>query len=471
MFAGVDRADRPFDDDAELHVRRQALLAERRGAQLRLQPLLDKTEFATSPAITELDISIQDAGLLLAHLGEPKTAAEAEEKKQLTERRERDRLRRTQLVDEIVGGETRTQIATRQAETKRIDDQLAALPAPRQVYGPASYFTRAGSFRPSLEPRAIRLLGRGDIKSPREPMEPGALSMLKLPFPAVPAGGEAGRRAALAKWLTAKDNVLTWRSIVNRVWHYHFGAGLVDTPNDFGRLGGQPSHPELLDWLAVWFRDEAHGSLKQLHRLIVTSAVYRQSSGERAEAARVDASNRLLWRMNRARLEAEAVHDAVLQTAGQLDLTAGGPAVRMFYFKDDHSPVYDYARFDPDSPGARRRSIYRFVVRSAPDPFMDRLDCPDPSVLAPKRHTTLTAIQALALLNNPFMVRTSLAFAARLEKEAAGIPAQVIRAVELIYQRTPREEERKEMEAYAARHGLANFCRLLFNTNEFLFAD
>ena len=265
--------------------------------------------------------------------------------------------------------------------------------------------------------------------------------------------------------------MLTWRSIVNRVWHYHFGAGLVDTPNDFGRLGAQPSHPELLDWLAVWFRDEAHGSLKQLHRLIVTSAVYRQSSAERAEAAHVDASNRLLWRMNRARLEAEAVHDAVLQTAGQLDLTAGGPAVRMFYFKDDHSPVYDYARFDPESPGARRRSIYRFVVRSAPDPFMDRLDCPDPSVLAPKRNTTLTAIQALALLNNPFMVRTSQAFAARLEKEAAGIPAQIRRAVELVYQRPPRDDERKELEAYAARHGLANLCRLLFNTNEFLFAD
>jgi len=291
--------------------------------------------------------------------------------------------------------------------------------------------------------------------------------MLNIPMPAYQPGDEASYRAALAKWMTAHDNVLTWRSIVNRVWHYHFGAGIVDTPNDFGRLGSQPSHPELLDWLAVWFRDDAQGSLKKLHRLIVTSTAYRQSSNDRTDGVRIDASNRFLWRMNRTRLEAEAVHDAVLQTAGQLDLIAGGPAVRMFFFKDDHSPVYDYARFDPGSPGANRRSIYRFIVRSVPDPFMDRLDCPDPSVLAPKRNTTLTAIQALALLNNPFMVRMSQAFADRIKGESS----PVTKAIELIYQREPNKQELSDLETYATNHGLANLCRLLFNTNEFLFAD
>ena len=455
VFSGIDRADRPFDDDPDLNAKRQALLAERRAAQVALQPLLDKIEFATSPAIVAIDILISDAGLLIAHIGETDPA----EKKRLTERREVDRKRRAEMVDELVGPEVKAKVAVLQAAAKEIDTRLAALPALRLVYGPANHFTRAGNFRPSLAPRPISL------KSAR--MEPGALSMLKLPLPAYQSGDEASYRAALAKWMTAHDNILTWRSIVNRVWHYHFGAGIVDTPNDFGRLGAQPSHPELLDWLAVWFRDEAHGSLKQLHRLIVTSAAYRQSSGDRPDGVRLDASNRLLWRMNRSRLEAEAVRDSVLQTAGQLDLTEGGPAVRMFYFKDDHSPVYDYARFDPESPGARRRSIYRFIVRSVPDPFMDRLDCPDPSVLAPKRNTTLTAIQALALLNNPFMVRMSQAFAARLLGEAA----PVRRAIELIYQREARPDEQKEMEAYAARHGLANLCRLLFNTNEFLFAD
>ncbi len=471
VFSGIDRADRPFDDDPDLHARRQALLEERRRAQMAMQPLLDRVEFATSPAIVEIDIRLQDAGLLLAHIGEPKTPAEADEKKMLTERRERDRKLRAEMVDALVGEENKAKLAQLQAEAKLVDEKLAALPAPRLVYGPASYFTRAGNFRPSLEPRPISLLARGDVKSPQQRLGPGALSMLNLPLPELRPGEEGSYRAALAKWLTAEGNVLTWRSIVNRVWHYHFGAGIVDTPNDFGRLGSQPSHPELLDWLAIWFRDEAHGSLKQLHRLIVTSAVYRQSSDDRPEAARIDASNRLLWRMNRLRLEAEAVHDAVLQTAGKLDLTQGGPGVRMFFFKDDHSPVYDYARFDPASPGANRRSIYRFIVRSAPDTFMDRLDCPDPSVLAPKRNMTLTAIQALALLNNPFMVRMSEALAARLGAEARDIPAQVSRAVELVYQRQPRPDERQELEAYGTRHGLANLCRLLFNTNEFLFAD
>ncbi|MBM3793195.1 MAG: DUF1553 domain-containing protein [Acidobacteria bacterium] len=465
-FAGIDRADRPFDDDPVTHVRRQTLLVDRRRAQRRVQPLLDKVEFASSPEIVELDIRLQDASLLLAHLGTPKTPAEQAEKERLTKRREDDRARRTQLVDALVGPEITSAIAERQAETKAVDAKLAAMPAPRFVYGPAAYFPRVGNFRPSLQPRPIALLARGDVKSPGYDVEPGALSMLGLPFDADGAAEDGARRTALARWIASPDNMLTWRSIVNRVWHYHFGAGLVDTPNDFGRLGSQPSHPELLDWLALWFRDEARGSLKALHKLILTSAVYKQSSGDRADAAKIDAPNRYLWRMNRARLEAEVVRDTVLQTAGKLDVTMGGPAVRMFFFKDDHSPVYDYARFDPSSPGANRRSIYRFTVRSVVDPFMDRLDCPDPSVLTPKRNTTLTAIQALALMNNPFIVRMSEAFAQRVQG-----PDAVRKAVQLAFQREPSAEEFKQLSAYAAQHGLANLARLLFNTNEFLFAD
>ena len=475
VFAGVDRADRPYDADPALYARRRALMEQRRQAQRRLQPLADRIEFATSPEIVELDIRIQDAGLLIAHLGEPKTPAEAEEKKMLMARREQDRGRRQQLVDTITGPGVKAELVRLQAEAKLLDDQLAALPKPQLVYAPAAYFARMGNFRPALDPRPIALLARGDLKSPGKPVEPGALSMVEgVPFaPPVTVGdNEAARRAALARWLAAPGNVLTWRSIVNRVWHYHFGAGLVDTPNDFGRMGSQPSHPELLDWLAIWFRDEAQGSLKALHRLIVTSAAYRQASADRPEAARIDAANRYLWRMNRSRLEAEAVRDNVLLAAGQLDLTAGGPAVRMFFFKDDHSPVYDYARFDPNTAGAGRRSIYRFIVRSVPDPFMDRLDCPDPSILAPKRNTTLTAIQALALLNNPFMVRMASALAARLRVEAgADLAAQVRLAFELLYQRQPGRDEQQALSAYAAKHGLDNLARLLYNSNEFLFAD
>src|SRR6185295_7376744 len=152
------------------------------------------------------------------------------------------------------------------------------------------------------------------------------------------------------------------------------------------------------------FRDGG-GSMKALHKLIVTSAVYRQSSAHNAEYAKADSGNRYLWRMNRQRLEAEEVHDSVLAATGQLDLTMGGPSVQQFFFKDDHSPVYDYTRFDVDSPASRRRSVYRFIVRSVPDPFMESLDCPDSSLVTAKRNVTITAIQALALLNNPFMLK------------------------------------------------------------------
>ena len=469
VFAGVDRADRPFDDDPAVYANRRALWAEKLALQRRLQPLQDKIEFATSEEITALDVSIQDASLLLAHLGAPKTPAEEAEKSELEARRGAGRARRKVLVDALVGAGTYAAAVLLEQEMKAVDARLSQLPAPRLVYAPASYFVRAGTFRPPLGPRDVYLLDRGNVRAPKEKAEPGALSCVKgldARF-ATPPGDEGARRAALARWLTSPANVLVWRSIVNRVWQHHFGSGIVDTANDFGHMGGKPSHPQLLDWLAVWFRDEAGGSFKKLHRMIVTSEAYRQSSAQREDGVRVDAENRLLWRMNRTRLEAEALRDAILTTAGTLDLAMGGPSVRMFWFKDDHSPVYDYARFDPATPGANRRSIYRFVVRSVPDPFMDRLDCPDPSVLTAKRSTTITAIQALAVWNNPFVLRMARQFAARVRDSGGG----AAEAVRLALGRDPTPDERQAYETYAKQHGLANLCRVLFNTNEFMFVD
>ena len=433
--------------------------------QLRLQPLLDKVEFATSPEIVTLTDRIQDASLLVTHMGTPKTAAESAEKAALLARMAEDRKRRLLLVDALVGAETYALIERVQAEAKTVDDQMAMLPKPRAVYAAAAYFPRAGAFRPSLEPRPVHVLLRGSVTAPGKLVNPGALGVLPdlaADFGALP--DEGARRAALAHWISDRRNVLTWRSIVNRVWHHHFGAGIADSPNDFGRMGSLPSHPEMLDWLAVWFRDEAHGSFKQLHRLIVTSATYKQSSKHREDAARIDADNRLLWRMNRSRLDAESTRDAVLAATGKLDLTMGGPAVRMFFFKDDHSPIYDYARFDPETAGVNRRSIYRFTVRSVPDPFLDRLDCPDPSVITPKRTTTLTAVQALVMLNDPFVIR----MAADLALVSKG---DVDAAVRRVWLRDPSAEESQRFREYASKHGHANLCRLLLNTNEFLFVD
>ena len=448
VFAGVDRAERPFDTDPAIYHRRRLLLEERRDVMVELQPLLDTAAAVTSPEILELDAQLK------VWRGEKATA-----------KVEAGNARRRELVRSALAVETRTSMDRLTARLKDVDSRLGELPAPQLVYAAANIFPLSGTLRWPVEPRPIHVLGRGSVQAPGAVAVPGTLSALpklQVRFPATAKGPEGPRRAALAQWITDPENMLTWRSIVNRVWHYHFGAGIVDSPNDFGRMGTLPTHPELLDWLAIQFRDGG-GLMKPLHRQIVLSAVYRQSSSSNPAKSKVDAGNRYLWRMNRWRLDAESVRDATLQVAGKLDLTAGGPSVEQFFFKDDHSPVYDYTRFDIDSPGSRRRSVYRFLVRSAPDPLMERLDCPDPSTMTAKRNTTITAIQALALLNNPLLVKQAEYLAAR-----AGSVAALYR---LALQREPKEQELRILTDYATQYGLANAARLVLNSNEFLFVD
>ena len=413
--------------------------------------------------------------------------------------------RRDAVAEMRVSAELRQRLAGAQAAFDHAQAELAAVPPPAKVFAAATHFPAEGGHVPSDgRPRQIAVLHRGDVKSPRQIVTPGALSCIRaLParFEEAASGDEGQRRAALAHWLAHRDNPLAWRSIVNRVWHYHFGRGIVDSPNDFGRMGSPPAHPELLDWLAAWFRDDAGGSMKKLHRLIVTSAAYRQSSvldsaergtgsaerNARAEVAdarsalraprsalAIDADNRLLWRMNRRRLEAEALRDAVLATAGKLDPAMGGPGFFAFGFKDDHSPHYLYEDHDPDDPRSWRRSVYRFIVRSVPDPFLETLDCADPSQLVERRNETLTALQALALLNNRFMLRMSEHFAARVEAQAgaeATWQAKIDVAFQLAFQRGPSEAEIAALSDLAAQQGLASVCRVLFNANEYLFVD
>jgi len=179
----------------------------------------------------------------------------------------------------------------------------------------------------------------------------------------------------------------------------------------------------------------------------------------------------LLWRMNSSRLDAESLHDSMLFLTGTLDTRMGGPSDQHFFFKDDHSPVYDYSRFDLESPNANRRSIYRFVVRSVPDPFMEALDCADPSLLVPKRNATQTALQALATLNNSFVIRQSEEFARRLRNERIDLRGQVDLAFLLALSRKPTETEQEKLSAYASRNSLEAMCRLIFNLNEFAFVD
>ncbi len=375
-------------------------------------------------------------------------------------------------------------LAILQSENARA---LAALPPPQSVWAIARDFPPDGeNFKPAPEPRPIYVLARGEISKPGEQVGPGALSCLPGLSGALAiadAGNESLRRAALARWLTDDRNALTWRSIVNRVWAWHFGKGLCESPNDFGKMGGAPSHPELLDWLAVWFRDDAKGSFKALHRLIVTSETWKQTSLA-APGRGADDDNRLLGRQNRTRLSAEEVRDSLLALSGQLDLTMGGPPAIQFIAKGDATfnpggnPAFvDYEHFDPDSPAARRRAVYRFLFRTVPDPFMDALDCPDGGAATPVRGESATAQQALALWNDAFLIRQAEHIAARLAADTAvasglGRPSALADAAyRRILQRPATDRERDRLSSYVERHGLANACQVLLNSNEFLYLD
>ncbi|MCO6455465.1 MAG: DUF1553 domain-containing protein [Pirellulaceae bacterium] len=384
---------------------------------------------------------------------------------------------RRELLAASLSDELRARLAATGEALRQTAEALQALPPQRSVYA-GTVHTGAGNFvgtgAASGRPRAIHVLHRGNILEPRGEVAPGALPIIpgldwRFNLPSEHAEGE--RRVALADWLVHADNPLTWRSIVNRVWLYHFGRGIVDSPNDLGRMGQLPTHPELLDWLAVEFRDGGQ-SLKTLHKLIVTSSVYRQSSADDPRQSQLDRDNAWLWRMNRRRLTAEEVRDAVLAVSGKLDRSMYGPGYQLFVVeRPEHSPHYEYDLHDPDDARSHRRGIYRFIVRSQPDPFMTALDCADSSQSVPKRDETVTALQALSLLNNKFMLRMSEHFAARLRSEADGDDAQVERGFGLVTGRRPAEAERAALADYARQHGTENLCRLLLNLNEFVFVD
>jgi hypothetical protein len=237
-------------------------------------------------------------------------------------------------------------------------------------------------------------------------------------------------------------------------------------------MGGEPSHPELLDWLAAELRDNG-GSLKPLHRLICTSATYRQTSANRDDAAALDPDNRLLWRMNRQRLDADGFRDTVLAASGSLDLTAGGPGIQHFKTSKgpQATPKLDYSDFSWDAPGAARRSIYRVVWRGIADPFMDALDFPDAATLTPARSFSASPLQALALLNNDFVLHHSERLAARAEKLGATYEERVRAAFRLTLLREPAPQEAADFAALTEKHSLAAACRLLLNSNEFLFVN
>jgi len=384
---------------------------------------------------------------------------------------------RDELIKRVLSSGLAAEMEANRTAPKKVEEQIAALPPRQLVYagvvhhGSGNFVGRGAS---GGKPRDIHVLARGEVSKPGKLVGPGVPPLVEgLPsrFELPEGHTEGDRRAALANWIASKSNPLTWRVIVNRVWQYHFGRAIVDSPNDFGRMGQQPSHPELLDWLAVEFRD-GRQSLKDLHRLMVNSATYRQSSAASEAFEKVDASNVYLWRYSRKRLDAECVRDVTLQVAGKLDKTMGGPGYWDFVLeKPEHSPHFQYHKQDPDDPKTHRRSIYRFIVRSAPDPFMESLDCADPSQMVEKRNETINALSALTLMNNKFMVRMSEHFAARVSGAGSTSAERVREAFRLALGREPTQQEVTQLAAYADEFGLPNTCRVILNLNEFVFVD
>jgi hypothetical protein len=355
-------------------------------------------------------------------------------------------------------------IAELRDSIRKLRGQLEDLGTPPKFYGVVK--TKA------ME--TIRIHERGEPESPvGDPLAPGALAALQMLDPNLTDinATETDRRLALANWITHEDNPLTYRVIANRLWQWTFGNGLVSTPSDFGFGGDRPSHPELLDWLANRLKQN-NGSLKSLLKEIVLSKTYRQQSffSDQNHGVRKDTANRLLWRQNPRRMDAETIRDSVLLVSGKLNDQAGGPGFEDFAYKQAYAPEYNY--ITADSPNLWRRSIYRFVVRTTPNRFMTTLDCPDPANFTPKRLNTTTPLQSLALYNNDFMLRQARYLAERIEKAAGpNLKEQVDQAFRLVFNRPPNEEEMEISESVLEEENLFVLCRSLINSNEFFYFD
>ncbi len=340
------------------------------------------------------------------------------------------------------------------AEESRVRAKLQGYPA-----GGQPMF--AGKFR---APDPTHVLRRGDPEQPQEVVAPAILSQLES-VELDPQSSDQERRLALAEWIASPDNPLTARVMVNRIWQWHFGVGLVETANDFGNSGVPPTHPELLDWLAGEFI-RSGWSVKHLQKQIVLSSTYRQSSRITESGLAADADARLLWRFPSRRLEAEAIRDSMLQISGRLNLKMGGSGFDMFKSRGGLSGFPPVESFSGEG---LRRMIYAHKIRMEREAVFGAFDCPDAGQSAPLRSRSTTPVQALNLFNSVFTLEEAEAFASRIESEVGtGAALQVQRAWELAFNRTPDPAELAEAESLVRTHGLPTLCRVLYNTNEFL---
>jgi hypothetical protein len=380
------------------------------------------------------------------------------------------------------------------AALKQSVDQRTELSSQKKTYGVIQALWDVGA------PPTSHVHRRGNVKAHGVLVQPGFPEILQPIATSAGAvsedaqGETSGRRLALARWLTRPDHPLTARVFVNRVWHHHFGRGIVETLGNFGRSGSLPTHPELLDWLAVDFI-ESGWSIKRLHRQIMLSTAYRQSSRRpnhgsdsavtTAAGEQVDPDNRLLWRMNLRRLEAEIVRDSVLAVSGSLDRTAGGPPVEITNPADGLSQ----AKPTPTPNSPNRRSVYLFARRVYPLKFLEIFDAPIMPVNCTQRMNSATVLQSLALLNSGFLFSQSEKLAARISESAGPEVEQRVKlGFQIVFARQPTENELAKSIAFlneqergyasvenpaekARLMALADFCHMLMSSNEFLYVE
>jgi len=321
----------------------------------------------------------------------------------------------------------------------------------------------AGKF---TQPGPTHRLYRGEPKAKREEVSPDALEILGT-LGLERTSPEQLRRLKFAEWVASRDNPLTARVLVNRLWQFHFGTGIVATPSDFGANGVAPTHPELLDWLAREFMDNGW-SIKHMHRRILLSTTWQQDSRPKAESRQIDAASQLLWRFPPRRLEAEAIRDSILTASGVLDLRIGGPGFSGFEVQMENvRHFFPKTSFGPED---WRRMIYMTMVRQERESVFGAFDCPDASQVTPVRSRSTTPLQALNLLNSQFVLQQAELFAKRLKRETGdSVKKQIHRAYVLSFGREPGDDEQSDASDFVEAHGLTMLCRALLNSNEFLF--
>jgi hypothetical protein len=433
-----------------------------------------KGNFALNTEVTALDSIEQEEHWRAANLVDGiyfralSDGAPYEELKVLETEKER-------IEAEILSPEIEARKEEIVAETKVLQEALKPYNSESLIYAASTNWVSGSRFMSTHgEPRPIHLLYRGDLSSPGPPMTPGALPLwegVSETFFNNADWKEGDARAELAKYLTRQDNPLIWRSITNRIWQWTFGKPMAGTPNDFGRMGILPSHPELLDFLAAQMRDDPGQSVKSIVRLLATSQTYRRASLNDSANATIDSGNQYLWRADRRRLTAEEFRDSLLAVSGALKLEErGGPSFYDFVIeKPQHSPHYEYHLHDPDDPKSHRRSVYRFVVRSQPQPMLTTLDCADPSISVAVRDESTSALQALTQWNHVLVEAMSRRLSERLVEEA---PDDVVgRASLLALSRPPTSMERDLLKSHKEKYGIASMARVLFNLNDFIYLD